>query len=145
MADGPPAPEGYVHFTDVRVRFAETDAQAVVYHANFLVYCEQARIEYWRAMYGGDTWRDDRTFDFVLAHVECDYRAPARFDDRLRIFARVARVGRSSLEFHYRVAKWDGTVVCNARTVQVSIDPVARTPIALPVELVDRIKLFEAT
>jgi acyl-CoA thioester hydrolase len=137
-------PEGFRHFADLCVRFAETDAQGVVYHANFLIYCEVARSEYFRAMHGERPWRENRGYETVLAHAACDYRAPARFDDQLRIWTRIAKVGRSSLTYEYKIVKRDGTLVCDARTVQVAVDKKTREPTPFPPEVGDRIRAFES-
>jgi acyl-CoA thioester hydrolase len=42
------------HFgNDLRVRFAETDAQGVAHHASYIVWFEVTRIEYLRRFRGG--------------------------------------------------------------------------------------------
>jgi acyl-CoA thioester hydrolase len=127
-------PEGFRHFVDVRVRFAETDAQGVVYHSNFLIYCEVARAEFFRGLTEGEHFwrRRDRSWDTVIAHAECDYRAPAHFDDQLRVWTRIARVGSSSFTFEYKIVRADGVLVCDARTVQVAVDQGTRQPAPLP-------------
>jgi len=138
-------PDGYAHYSDVRVRFAETDAQGVVYHSNFLVYCEVARVEYFRALAGGgrDPW-DARDFQALIAHAECDYRSPARFDDVLRVWTRVAAVGRSSFTFTFRIVQRDdGRLVCDAKTVQVAIGRETQKPAPLPAEWIAALKAFE--
>jgi len=42
--------------TRLRVRYAETDQMGVVYHANYLIWMEVGRVEYWRA--AGLRYRD---------------------------------------------------------------------------------------
>ena len=79
-------------FTEVSVRFAETDAQGVAHNASYLVWFEVARVEYLRRYAGGyQSLRDQGIEAFVFeSHVR--YRVPARFDDRLRVHARVRDV-----------------------------------------------------
>jgi acyl-CoA thioester hydrolase len=146
------APNGFRHFQDVRVRYAETDAQGIVYHSNYLIFCEVARIEYFRAMNaageGGAPWKSTTGYDVVLVHASCDYRSSARFDDRLRVFLRAAAVGRSSLTFEYKIVKHDGTdgvLVCDAKTVQASIRTETRRSTPWPAEFVTRIQRWEET
>jgi YbgC/YbaW family acyl-CoA thioester hydrolase len=70
----------------VRVRYAETDQMGVVYHANYLVWMEVGRVEYWRA--AGLRYRDMEQEDGVLlvvAEVNCRYRAPALYDEEVVI------------------------------------------------------------
>jgi acyl-CoA thioester hydrolase len=135
---------------DLRVRFAETDAQGVVYHSNFLIYCEVARAEYFRGLklQHADPqehfWRrKDSTWDTVIAHAECDYRAPARFDDQLRIWIRIARIGTSSYTFEYRIVRADEVVVCDAKTTQVAVHKETRQPHPLPEGFVAALRAFE--
>jgi acyl-CoA thioester hydrolase len=152
-------PEGFRHFVEVRVRFAETDAQGVVYHSNFLIYCEVGRAEYFRGLKLANNaerseasigtnqhfWRrKDREWDTVIAHAECDYRAPARFDDVLRVWTRIGHVGKSSYAFEYKIMRADGVVVCDAKTVQVAVHKETRAPHPLPEAFVAALRAYEA-
>ncbi|TML20079.1 MAG: acyl-CoA thioesterase [Actinobacteria bacterium] len=67
--------------TDVRVRFAETDAQGVAHNSVYLVWFEIARIAYLEEYAGGyPALREMGLESFVLeSHVR--YRQPAHFDD----------------------------------------------------------------
>jgi acyl-CoA thioester hydrolase len=59
--------EGFHFSTDVRVRFAETDAQGVVHNSNYLVWFEVARIAYLEAHAGGyQRLRDEGIESLVL-------------------------------------------------------------------------------
>jgi acyl-CoA thioester hydrolase len=119
---------------DLRVRFPETDAQGVVYHANFLIYCDVARIEWFRvAGHERDEWLRDAGFDIVLVHAGCDFRSSARFDDALTVWMRLKHVGQSSFSFAYRVERGE-TLVCEAKTVHVTIDRHTRQKISIPDE-----------
>jgi len=74
------------HETTVRVRYAETDQMGVVYHANYLVWMEVGRVEYFRA--AGIRYRDMETEDGIrLAVIEanCRYISPAVYDDEVVI------------------------------------------------------------
>ena len=84
--------DGFGFSTDVTVRFAETDAQGVAHNSVYLVWFEVARVAYLERYAGGyQALRDQGLESFVLeSHVR--YRLPARFDDRLRIHARVSEL-----------------------------------------------------
>ncbi len=131
------------------MRYPETDAQAVVYHANFLVYCDVARVEYFRQMAGPDpgagreVWARRHNFDIVLVNANCDFRASARFDDLLTVSMHLDRIGTSSFTLAYRISRGD-TLVCEARTVHVTIDRQSREKRPLPDELKQALTAFEA-
>ncbi len=87
----------------LRVRYAETDAQGVVYYAHYLVWFEVGRVNYLRAL--GFDYRalEETGVGVVIAEARCRYLAPARFDDEITIQTWVEGVGRSSLSFAYAV------------------------------------------
>jgi acyl-CoA thioester hydrolase len=67
-------------------------------------------------------------FPFVLVHVELDYRAEVRRDHEwVEVVSRVGRVGSKSVTIEERVARSDGVVATEGRSVLVAWDPDART------------------
>lgn len=89
----------------LRVRYAETDQMGIVYHANYLVWMEMGRVEYFRAR--GFNYRDmEGTDQILLAVVEahCRYLAPARYDDEVLVHTKVVRAGTRLLEFGYELS-----------------------------------------
>jgi acyl-CoA thioester hydrolase len=126
----------------VRVRYAETDAEGVVYYANHFVYMEVARVNYFRAL-GFDPASLDRTGrGIVIIEATCRYHSPARFDDPLLLRAWVDKVNRSSFEFGYEI--WhevDDRLIAKGRTVQVVVDLQTMRPIRLPQEMRDAISM----
>ncbi|HEX6836558.1 MAG TPA: thioesterase family protein [Polyangia bacterium] len=127
------------------MRYVETDAQTIVYHSNYLVYCDTARVEWVRAFAGGGTpWRESRDYDVVLAHASLDWKASAKFDDPLTVWMRLDNIGTSSFTFVYRIER-QGTLLCEAKTVHVAIDRAARTKRALPDSFKERLRHFAET
>jgi acyl-CoA thioester hydrolase len=119
------------------VRYAETDAQGVVHHANYLVWFEEGRSEFLRQL--GMNYSDFERAGFfaVVAHAEVDYRAPAFFEDRITVTTTLARVRNRLMEFNYRLVNQDATLVAEGRTVHVFTGR-DRRPTALPAEWLDR-------
>jgi len=124
----------------VRVRYAETDAERVVYYANHFVYMEVGRVNYFRAL-GFDPASLDRSGrGIVIIEATCRYHSPARFDDPLLIRAWVDEVKRSSFQFAYEI--WheaDRRLIAEGRTVQVVVDLQTMRPIRIPQEMRDAI------
>jgi acyl-CoA thioester hydrolase len=83
--------------TRVRVRYAEIDAQAVVFNSRYLEYADVAVTEYWRAAglhANGDGWA---ALEFHVVRALVEYKAPIRYDEEIDLYARTTRIGRSSL------------------------------------------------
>ena len=122
----------------LRVRYAETDAEGVVYYANHFVYMEVGRVNFFRALGLGRDYWDSSDFGIVIAEASCRYHAPARFDDLLVIRTWVEDVRRSSFAFAYEIVKdEDGCLLADGRTVQVLVNLGTMRPTRLPPEVYD--------
>lgn len=99
----------------------------VVYHANYLVWCEVGRVEWLRAR--GLDYRALESSGTGLAVSEANLRfvAPARYDDRIRVITRLESVRSRQLRFSYRIERADdGMRLVEAATTLVSIDRAGR-------------------
>lgn len=103
----------------LEVRFRDLDALGHVNHATFLTYFEEARTAYWMKLVGTGTLD---ALDFILARVECDYRASLVFPETVRVGVRCSRIGGKSFDLEYRVLRQDGGLAATGRTVQVGFD-----------------------
>ena len=122
---------------DLRVRYAETDRMGVVYHANYLVWCEIGRTDFIRL--GGTSYAElERTgVTLAVADASVRYHAPARYDDRIRVETRLSELRSRTITFDYLVVNADsGERLVTARTVLISLDAMGR-PRALPPEVRD--------
>ncbi len=125
----------------LRVRWAECDAQGIVFNANYFAYYDHAIWEWTRAL-GFKTW--EAAPQFVTAHAECDYKAPARFDDELLIGVRAARFGTKSMEV--RAAVFRGDDLLNIGKLNyVYVKAGTTEPAPLPPEFIERVTAFERT
>lgn len=88
---------------DVRVYYEDTDAGGVVYYANYLKYCERARMEFFRDRGIGVSAYGAEGILFVVAHAEVSYKASARHDDLLTIKTYIIDHSRTSYTFLHRI------------------------------------------
>ncbi len=135
---------GFRFGTDVRVRFAETDAQGVAHNSVYLVWFEIARIAYLEENAGGyPALRETGLESFVLeSHVR--YRQPAHFDDRLRIHARVGELRGARFRFDYEVTR-DGDTIADGWTAHACVDATTLRPTRIPANLAEAIRVAEGT
>jgi len=96
------------HTVEFRVRYAETDQMQVVYHSNYLVWCEIGRTEFIRAL--GTPYAELERQNVTLAVVEANLRfhAAARYDNLIRVTTTIADVRSRTITFDY--------VITNAET-----------------------------
>jgi acyl-CoA thioester hydrolase len=125
-----------------RVWFSDTDAQGIVYYGRYLPYFDHARTEYHRHLGMSSGWVPG--YEFVMRANQVDYHAPARFDDLLEVFVRMARIGRTSVTYEhaaYRVD--DDTLMVVARHTLVMVDPRERRAHPVPDAFKERMRSFE--
>jgi acyl-CoA thioester hydrolase len=134
---------GFGFSTDVRVRFAETDAQGVVHNSNYLVWFEIARIAYLEEFAGGyPALRETGLESFVLeSHVR--YKLPAHFDDRLTIHTRVGELRGARFRFDYEVSR-NGEVIADGWTSHACVDAQTLRPTRIPQALAKAIAKAES-
>jgi acyl-CoA thioester hydrolase len=122
---------------DIRVRYAETDAMGYLHHAQYFVYFELGRTELLRQ--NGIRYRDmeERGIFYVVARLECRFRAPARYDDLLTLTTTTERMTPVRVEHGYRLMR-DGQLLTEGHSTLVSVGRNGR-PMALPDDLHERL------
>jgi YbgC/YbaW family acyl-CoA thioester hydrolase len=124
----------------LRVRWAEVDAQQVVFNGHYLTYLDVAISEYWRAVglpypdafaqLGGDI--------FVRQH-QLAYHAPARLDDGLDIGLRCERIGNSSMTIAWEV-RCDHRLLVSGEATYVYIELSTGRPQKVPDVVRDQVQ-----
>jgi YbgC/YbaW family acyl-CoA thioester hydrolase len=128
----------------LRVRWAEIDAQGIVFNGHYLTYMDTAISGYWRAL--ALPYADTMKLlggDLFVRRAALDYLSSARYDDRLDIGVRCREFGNSSMKVDGAFFRGDQLLV-QADMVYVFADPVAQTPQRLPDALRNVINGFEA-
>ena len=128
----------------LRVRWAEIDAQKIVFNGHYLMYFDTAVAGYWRALampYAETMAKLDG--DLFVRKASVDYLGSAKYDDVLDIGMRCARIGSSSMLFSGAVFRADRLLV-SCELVYVFADPQTQTSKPVPAELRKVIEAFEA-
>jgi acyl-CoA thioester hydrolase len=121
-------PEPFVH--ELRVRYAECDAQGVVFNSHYLAYVDIGITELWRAAFGSYQTMLDRGVDVVVAEATLRFRGSGRFDDLLRIEVSVEHLGSTSIVTDHRITRAGELLVeCRIRHVLVQREMLTKTPL----------------
>jgi acyl-CoA thioester hydrolase len=132
-----PSPIATAEFL-LTVRYAETDSQGIVHHANYLVWFEEGRSDYLRQRGLSYGEMEKSGFLVVVAEAEVRYRAPAYYEDVILVRTSLQRAAGKILEFTYQALRQDGTVLAEARTLHVVLGGPDRRPVSLPTELLEK-------
>ncbi len=128
----------------LRVRWAEIDAQQIVFNGHYLMYFDTGIAGYWRALaapyaatvaaFGGDLF---------VRKATLEYLGSARYDDVLEIGMRCARIGTSSMTFAGGAFRGDELLV-SCELTYVFADPQLKVPKPVPPDLRALFDAFEA-
>ena len=122
------------HSIELRVRYAETDRMGVVYYANYLVWCEVGRVEFFRALGHSYATLEHQGTGLAVAEATIRYVAPARFDDLVRVTTTLTGVRSRAVTFDYLISNAEsGVRLATAHTSLVSIDRDGRLSAIPPV------------
>ena len=131
-------------FDRLRVRWAEIDAQKIVFNGHYLMYFDTAVSGYWRALalpYAQTM--EQLGGDLFVRKATVEYEASARYDDVLDIGLRCAHIGNSSVRFSGAVFRHDQLLV-SGELIYVFADPHSQTSRPVPPALRAVFTDFEA-
>lgn len=121
-------------FHPLRVRWAETDLQGIVFNGHYLTYADVAITEYWRALgFPYPSAMEQLEVDLFVVKSTVEYHAPARYDDELEVGVRVGRVGNSSIQFVLGIFRGEEHLT-SIEVINVATDLKERKPKSVPRE-----------
>jgi acyl-CoA thioester hydrolase len=128
------------HEFELRVRYAETDQMGVVYHANYLVWCEIGRTELIRALAGVSYAQlEQEGVLLAVAELSIRYHGAARYDNMVRVRTSLTDARSRSVTFEYVITNAEtGDRLASAKTVLVSLGRDGR-PVVMPEHLRTRL------
>jgi acyl-CoA thioester hydrolase len=136
--------EGFTFSTDVRVRFAETDAQGIAHHASFVVWLEVARVAYLEAFAGGYGAIRERGIEALTTEVHLRYHQAATFDDLLTVWTRCTGMRGARFRYEYAIER-AGELVADGHTSHATVDRETHRPTRVPAWLANAIARAEGT
>jgi acyl-CoA thioester hydrolase len=123
--------DGFSFSTEIRVRFAETDAQGIAHNANYLVWFEVARVEHLEQFAGGYQRLRDIGIEALVLQSHVRYIQPARFDDRLVVHARCAELKGARFRYEYAIER-AGVPIADGWTAHATVEAVSLRPTRVP-------------
>jgi acyl-CoA thioester hydrolase len=138
--------DGFRFSTDLRVRFSETDAQGIANNAVYLNWFEVARVDYLARFPGGYRGLIEQGVEATTIESYVRYRAPCRFDDALRVHARISDMRGARFRFEYLVERTNDPreTVADGWTAHACVDARSLRPVRMPPWLAEAIEAVES-
>lgn len=131
-------------FHPLRVRWAEVDMQKIVFNAHYLMYFDTAITDYWRALaLPYEETMHKMGGDLYVKKATLEYHGSARFDDRIDVALKCARIGNSSMTFTGAMFRADELLIA-CELIYVFADPLTQTSRPVPDALRNLLVGFEA-
>ncbi|MAP81016.1 MAG: thioesterase [Aequorivita sp.] len=127
-------------FTQIRVRYGETDQMGVVYYGNYAQYLEQGRTEWLRALGFSYKWMEANNIHLPVVHLSIDYKQPAYYDDLLTIKTSLKKTPTVKIEFEYEIYNQSKQLLVKATTILVFINSTTKKITKAPAYLLDSLK-----
>jgi acyl-CoA thioester hydrolase len=128
--------ERHIHLFPIRVYYEDTDAEGIVYHANYLKFAERARTEMLR-LSGREQFRmmADEGIGFAVRQCLVDFFRPAHLDDVLEVRTTIREVAGASLRLQQDIHRNDDLVA--GLKVRLAVMNRQGRPVRLPQDIRD--------
>lgn len=107
--------------SEIRVRFAETDAMGVVYHANYLPWCEVSRINLISSIGLSYKALSEEGYHLPVLEAHLNYKFPARFDDVVEIRASIKQRPTIKVKVEYEMYA-NGKLLATGHTLHAFVN-----------------------
>lgn len=104
--------------TELRVRYAETDAMGIVHHATYPVWMELGRSDFLRVLGQSYAEWEARGVRLVVNEIRVRFRAPARYDELVQVRTFLQEAGRRRVVFGYRIER-DGALLAEGESIHL--------------------------
>lgn len=134
--------DSFKYKTNIETRFADFDMMGHVNNATYFTFMEIARTKYWAQAVQWD-WKKTGV---VIAHASLEYIAPVFLEDKISMYVRTSRIGKSSFDLEYLLIKMlnGEEVVCSkGKTVCVAFDYESKSSVSIPEEEKTKMIIFE--
>ena len=101
-----------MHILPLKIYYEDTDAQGVVYYANYLKFFERARTEFLREIGYKQKELMEKGAIFVVREVSVEFKKPANLDQEIEIHTRIIKAGKVSFDFNQEALNKEGDLLC---------------------------------
>ena len=126
----------------VRVRYAETDQMAVVYHGNYAQYFEMGRVEWLRNLGLSYKWMEENGIMLPVVSLTMNYKKPARYDDLIRVKTIFKSQTSVKIEFDYEIFNEKEELLTTGTSMLVFVDMKTGRPTLPPKYVSEKLLAF---
>lgn len=124
----------------VKVYYEDTDAGGIVYHANYLKFCERARTELLLALGIEQDRYLKQNIGFVVTKMAIEFKATAKLHESLSVYTEIKRLKKVSIEFEQTIKNQQQVTVFSANVTVACMNSESGKPKAIPSEILGELQ-----
>lgn len=98
----------------IRIYYEDTDVGGIVYHANYIKFCERARSE---CFFKENLAPFTKDGFFVVSQINAKYISPAKFGDTIEITTKVKECKKASCIIEHKIYKIASIKECSLNEI----------------------------
>lgn len=133
----------YIHRTQIRVRYADTDQMGYVYYGNYASYYEIGRVEALRDL--GMRYADlERQHGIVMPVMSLESRfiRPALYDQLLTIETRISQLPTDIIKFRTDLYNEEEKLVNSGKVKLYFLDQESQKRVNTPLAIIEKLKPY---
>lgn len=124
----------------VKIYYEDTDAGGIVYHANYLKFCERARTELLLSLGIEQDRYLKQNIGFVVTRMDIVFKTTAKLHEELNVWTQIKKIKKVSIEFEQIIKNTQQDTVFSAKVVVACINPNSGKPSAIPAEILGELQ-----
>lgn len=132
----------YVHKSNLRIRYAETDQMGYVYYGNYATFFEVARVEALRNLNFSYDALEKSGVMLPVLEFYIKYVKPAFYDEVITIETTMNQMPSARIEFQYKTFNANNQLLNFGNTTLVFVDIQTKKPVSAPKDLIKKLQPF---
>ncbi len=132
----------FVHDTQLRIRYSETDQMGYCYYGNYAAFFEIGRVETLRSLGVSYKELEGKGIMLPVLSYEVKFIKPAFYDDLITIKTFIKKIPAARIDFDYEIYNENNVLLTTAHTSLVFIQKKTMKPCPAPNEIVEKLKAF---
>lgn len=115
-----------------KIRYAETDQMGIVHHANYLLYLEQARLDWLEKKGINYAELEQKGIMLPVYNINIDYKKPLKFGDTVRVKIERGELYGVRIPFEYQLYNTNDDLIAEAQVILIFTSSESRKPVKCP-------------
>lgn len=100
--------------TNIKTRYVESDQMGVIHHSNYLIYMEQARLDWLDALGFSYAKMEAKKVLLPVYQIDIKYKKPMKFGDVITVKTTLKYIPTTRVLFEYEIANIKGDICATA-------------------------------